>query len=411
MWVQTIGFVSVVLLVIFAVSSFHSPVAFHREKIARDMGMNSSPRLPSPPVPRDALPSNRLPPGTGRSLHSAWGPDCEGYALGIGASCPEPMDWLPAMAETFPRGDWLHVDVGANKGYGVLNFVAALSGEEFSTPKKLQIDLRKAYWHKLGKLSGAIRTWRRKQFCGMCCDCMKDLDSLPERVRARSVHAYAIDLSPTTADWLKNFFTGNSHVTTVHAGVSKEAGYRDVMPPLFAGDEMVSLKEGSKVEVPVGGPVLPVRTKVLPLSQIIPEGSHIDFLSTDTEGFDRHVFEGARDLFVQKRVSVYVFEVAFHLLPQFQWNGTYLTDFVTELSSLGYACMLPTGRASDADTSPMKQYIRLGPQCRPGAIEGIVGWFNVLCYNHDNITLRQVFQEKIADRPRKDLKVPCPKNW
>eukprot|EP00759_Apiculatamorpha_spiralis_P057167 PhF_6_TR8475/c0_g1_i1/m.13249 len=323
--------------------------------------------------------------------------------------CPEPMDWVPHVASRYPRGSWTYVEVGANKGYGIQDMIATLTGVPYHNPQHLHHEFRQRYWPKNLRVSPARRQWMRKQFCGMCCDCKKSFNVdngggsvfLPSAIQASSAVAYAVELTPSTADWLREYFSGDPRVRVIHAGVSETPGVIRMPKSATAGDETVSLNSATSSSDTV-------ETRVGPLQTLLPPGiGHIDFLSTDTEGFDRKVFEGARKLFVDRQISVYVFEVGFHVHRNtFASSPTYLQEMLDELKSLGYRCLAPAGKLLATDNLP--QYVRLD-NCSAvsGAAERLMGWNNILCYNQYNETLHDIFEHNVIDKPRKEFHVSC----
>ena len=64
---------------------------------------------------------------------------------------------------------------------------------------------------------------------------------------------------------------------------------------------------------------------------IVPKGKEIFFLKIDTEGHDKFVIQGARNLLEEKRIVFVLFEV---------WTNEYLREIVEFMSELDYACFI-----------------------------------------------------------------------
>eukprot|EP00759_Apiculatamorpha_spiralis_P052402 PhF_6_TR5685/c0_g1_i2/m.8383 len=142
---------------------------------------------------------------------------------------------------------------------------------------------------------------------------------------------------------------------------------------------------------------------------------HIDFLSIDAEGYDTFVLAGARDLFIQGRVSVVQFEIHMFAGP----NPLYCTihGVVSDLDSMGYECMLPLSAMSwkfrykthPRFTPNIPQYVTVSG-CQKESLEVFKGWANVLCFYRPNATLRRVFQQARQQHRRATALCDVPEN-
>jgi len=305
------------------------------------------------------------------------------------------MEWLAPLAKIIPQRHWVHVDVGANKGYGVASFLRLLTGEG-PEPRKIFNDLYKRYWLEGdrrmygGRVRAAMDTWKAKVYCGFCCDCLDHVRPLLRQHQASSVDVYAIDLQPSTAQWLKILFDEEPRVKVMNVGIAKEKRKIQLLAEGVGHEQssvaMVATAKTNDTAVEVS---------IMALSDVVPLTTHIDFLSTDTEGFDYEVFSGARKFFEQKKVSVYVFEVHLEKAPR----KTLLSDFLSELDMLGYDCVMPTQRTrrdTHLKNVHVPMYAPVG-NCRGAALERHIGWANFLCYDASNHTLQQVFGQLAKD--------------
>lgn len=304
------------------------------------------------------------------------------------------------MQQVFgPNRDWVYVDVGANKGYAVGAMLSLLIMDDNNknntlwNPAAIFANVKRKMFRPSTEQHRRRRDLADGQalnsLCGGCCECQENILPLTNKaLAAKSLRIFAIDLSYGCFQFIREQFGEDvlpSHVSVnaLNVGVSHKTGRAETV--LGECNEHNSLtaqnsENSSAIEIK-------------PLIELLPEGTHIDFLSTDTEGFDGNVFYGSRELFVSRRVSVYMFESgAFPADPRY----TTLRGIIADLDSLGYDCYTPFD-APEARERAQGGRPLLGriTGCSEPVVENLIGWRNVLCYGRWNKTLQQVFCEML----------------
>jgi len=272
------------------------------------------------------------------------------------------------------RRDWVYVDVGANKGYAIGEMLSLLVEDSNVWSPMTILKNFVAFLPNAGKP------------CGACCDCRDPQfdDPLPKPIAANSLCVFAFDLSIKCIEFLAKQFGDKvlpTHVSVKPLNVGVNHAEGTIMLAESMCGEMNSLESGSTQRKNQRQAEVAVK----PLVQLLPEGVHIDFLSTDTEGHDHNVFYGSRDLFVSRRVSVYLFEVHHKASPAHA-RYTTLRGMIEDLDSLEYDCFFPV-----RESKGHAMLVRV-TGCKDTVVEKLIGWRNLLCYARWNSTLRGVFE-------------------
>eukprot|EP00760_Papus_ankaliazontas_P018081 PhM_4_TR17424/c0_g4_i5/m.87557 len=343
---------------------------------------------------------------------------CSDLKRSRAGSCPDIMDWLPDLAAALPpRAHWRHVDIGANKGYGIANVITALSPDSVVTGLDVyryfmkHVELPRFLKNKHKRGDHFMQSHQRNVLCGWCGDCLEDVHKIADPAhRAGSLELIAVDLMPMNAHALREIFRNFSSIVTVkNVGIAQRASTVHMNEKEGPGWEQGSVFMGNTKTSDSTTAV-----EVMPLPQLLggDDVFHVDYLSTDTEGFDYEVFLGAKPLFRRHKISVYVFETNFGMLPADHpnslQNGFSLTKMLTELHELGYRCLMPTerlrqkGKSKKSPPPPLPSYFDFTPclgkenqedetEEARAIIESKVGFSNVLCYDTHNETVARVF--------------------
>ena len=147
-----------------------------------------------------------------------------------------------------------------------------------------------------------------------------------------------------------------------------------------------------------------------PLIDYIPRGMHIDFLLTDTEGFDANVLYGSRELFEKKKVSVYILELHMATFPPEKPSYASIRGIIKDLASMGYTCVFPLSRSTGDFTNADRLPSFVVVTGREGSfVESAKGWRNMMCYASWNATIAMLFED-VARRPT-GIKSTCVNQW
>ena len=322
--------------------------------------------------------------------------------------------WLKIQRRNKRRGEFRFVDVGANKGYTIASWMASASRK---SPSHLRRDLAKHL--ALYQVQAPNMVW----FCGGCCDCMSSPlpESLSETVPMETpwhVEIVGFEGNPGSAERLVNFFNGEETSAIRPQDVTVKIVQKPVTatsgPVTFhtgpAGMETTSIIKGGSEGKKMWATSLDGYFSFLLGNTSNVTGSQvIDFVSTDTEGHDPSVFEGARDLLRNGKIAAYQFET---------WaseanNTKQLDDFVDQYN---FQCYLPMqytadplvmrGKTGDLDDQrpyipSMLDYETYREILREQKLKllPLHGWSNVICFHKQLNAELLMWLRGIAARP------------
>ena len=285
--------------------------------------------------------------------------------------CSDDKSWLVPWMKSRPAGSWRMVDVGANKGYVIAEWLEILLGEGRTvfTPHNLGVQIYSRHRNEGGFMSK----------CGGCCECVGGTTRATAEERASSVQVWAFEPGVANYRWLRSFFMNASLVNVTNAAVSYAPG------TAYFPDTLLGVETGKVKEQPAEGYV-PVQ--IVSLDSFFPaEVDFLDVLSTDAEGFDQDVAKGATRFIAQGRVGVYQFEM---------YRAEDYKSIFRSLEFSGFACYFFTearGRARAA------AFVRITHGCWNDVYANWTGWVNGLCYNTRIEVLGVIF-----DRLEKTMK-------
>lgn len=284
--------------------------------------------------------------------------------------CADDASWLVPWMKARPDESWVVVDVGANKGYVIAQWLEMLLGTRTPfSPHNLGVWI---YSNHTVPSNGAWLNW-----CGGCTECLDPPPSIPESHRARDVKVYAFEPSVANYKWLRSFFTNTTLVNLTNAAVSHTPSMA-----YFPDGELG--KETGKVLMEPKEGYVPVR--VVNLDQHLQHETFLHILSTDAEGFDQDVAKGAHRFLSEGRVGVYQFEM---------YRAEDYKSIFEQLYEWGYVCHYFTeARGKDrSKTSRIRvpSLVRISG-CWHDEYQQMVGWVNGLCYNYRVPGLRQIFE-------------------
>ena len=264
-------------------------------------------------------------------------------SLARSSNCPS-SHWHAALAPLLHTRHMVYVNVGANKGYNVMEFLGR--------------------FHSGWSVNAS--TWQRHQAvdCGQCAACTSVTH--PAHLQPRSVFVVAVELLQQNFEQLRRGFRyfGVPGVA-VHAAVDDTDGVAYEPRGAALGDEDIGLvphgKHDSMQHAPVRAVTVTTLASILGLREI-----HI--LSVDTEGNDALVLAGAEPLLRRRRVHVIEFEFS----NRGAWKRLRLNDTVSELSAMGYSCFWQSRWGRLAAYQPHCAY-------------GVISWGNLLCSHVPNI--------------------------
>jgi hypothetical protein len=348
--------------------------------------------------------------GAAPTIQPFEGAGCSGENLQLfeePASCPNERDILGQLRLVSSVGhNWTIVDVGANKGYTIVAILAALG---------VDLNVTASASHLFASLIAHARLRRNARnalsvLCGACGDC-RDVHGphAGDVVSAGSVKVIGVEANPGNAHFLRDYFNGAIHganVTIITGAVSNASGNATFCTNFRSlGDELGHLVSGDTPCKSYSKHRMPIVTHTLDdllLPVLNPrEGelatSVIDFLLTDTEGFDYIVAQGAKQLLSRQLVRLYLFEM---------W-GSGLGNHTAWVYSLGYTCFFPlqirdsrskTKRRNPFVTAALKstrkrrRYMEFSGNCWSDDYNWLVGFYNALCVSNKEKEMIQHFR-------------------
>jgi len=232
------------------------------------------------------------------------------------STCPSSR-WHTNVAPLLASPSMVYVTVGANKGFGIADFLQRYAA--------LPVD--NSRWHDLLQ-----RYECRRLCCGVCRACVEHKP--PAVAGTRSVRVEAFEMQHNTSVMLRRVLeaavpAGAAVRATVHeSAVSNGSGTVYINPRGKSGveNQRASFVRQSRTE--------PRQSISLDdfFAEHLPE-TRVQVLSIDTEGFDGLVLQGAAAALRARRIDVLEFEY----LGKGRWQGS-LAQTLSALGDAGYAC-------------------------------------------------------------------------
>ena len=206
------------------------------------------------------------------------------------------VDWQEAVADALPRNPPVnYVNVGANKGYRVPEFLALWSQErvvDYAQGWRQEL-LRYAQLHKKGHLKFAS--------CGNCNDCKASPPASHNRSGARM---HLLELAPANRALLAHMLSVQKLTDRVSLhpfGASNVTSQLTVFKGLMAGDERGHALTGAKAaKYKTYGAAEQVDAVALDDFFARQRLRSIYHVAIDTEGWDALVIEGMRTALMEK---------------------------------------------------------------------------------------------------------------
>ena len=296
------------------------------------------------------------------------------------------------------------INVGANKGYNVVSFATLWSNALWQR-------LDPQAWQKAisayadgqgdGKKHGFLK-YNRNGACHETARKHRLRHQQQAHRRERTVHVHLLELLPSNRQllrWLINF-TRLSDVAFVHDYAISNATYLAPAPEGYAGNEMVSLKDGDKadrVRARWGQNKSTIQVLTLDEFMLRQRLDEVWAVVIDAEGYDALVLEGMRRVLAAHRVVFVEFE--YHSIGY--WGSAVplserrsLKATQQWLGALGYTCFM---EALDT-VAPIS-----GP-CWMDAFE-TRRWSNVVC-THRAELLYNMSEQGYIERQERARRAP-----
>mmetsp|Transcript_33710 Transcript_33710/g.88642 ORF Transcript_33710/g.88642 Transcript_33710/m.88642 type:complete len:302 (-) Transcript_33710:475-1380(-) len=242
---------------------------------------------------------------------------CHPDALMVAAhsTCPDSR-WHTRIAPLLASPEMVMLNVGANKGYNLLEFAQRYSA---GSPNRTHSN-----WYSLLMAQGC-----KAQCCGVCRLCKAQ--PIAQQATAQ-LRLHAFELQPANAQLLRNMMQTMEMPVTVHStAVSNFSGTVYTSSSVVAGSESHGLVH-KKRRNDIAQPVTTVDA-FLQANSI----DHVHYVSIDTEGEDPLVMKGMADSLKAHRVDVLEFEYNRRWKVVMQ-NPRPVGPFVEWMHTLGYTC-------------------------------------------------------------------------
>mmetsp|Transcript_9652 Transcript_9652/g.22323 ORF Transcript_9652/g.22323 Transcript_9652/m.22323 type:complete len:324 (-) Transcript_9652:93-1064(-) len=274
---------------------------------------------------------------------------CHPQAVDIGrhSNCPSDK-WHDAIAPLIARPHMLMLNVGANKGYNLLEFM-----QRYTATALTHHD-----WHSL--LRDASPPCKL-QCCGVCIVCRRA--RAPQRASVVRPQLHAFELQPSNALMLQQMSNMSRVPFSVHGvAASNETGFvytqdvasrpgyestgasrqrlkrRSIERRAIALDDFLGGQCSERADIPCLSP-----------DAIEKAGGRVQLVSIDTEGWDALVLHGLRRSLAAQRIDVVEFE--YSRAWKVSLGESALQDTLAWLDSLGYTCFWQGNQGSLAQAS------------------------------------------------------------
>lgn len=272
---------------------------------------------------------------------------CTNLNVARSSQCPSDL-WKSRLATFWVHGDMSYLNIGANKGYNVLEFLLRHEREDLPSMKK---------WNKL-----LIEKSVDQHSCGVCRSCK--LVILNKNNIGRVKRIKAVEFLSNNYNVLKKMF--NTHiprVQVIHAAAVKNYDVKAYEPLLkHTGHETIGIsKHGRSVST-------------ITLDDLT-DHTLWDMVSIDAEGSDGDIIQGGNKSIYERRIRVLEFEYSG------KWKNM-LSPTIQFLASHNYQCFWTGNNGSLARVSPMCPDINIRK------------WSNIVC-THEQKLITHVFSKFI----------------
>ena len=262
------------------------------------------------------------------------------------------------------------VNVGANKGYKVPEFLAL-----WSKPAHRVEGYNRGWQRHLLAYAKQIHSGHLKSFsCGNCGDC--NAEAPPAHNRSAAVRIHLLEIAPANQMLLRHVIQATSldDVVSLHPfGGSNVRARVPIIKSVLPGDERQGVLVGKKA-ARFNSANASVLVDVVALDDFFAAHglTKIYHVSIDTEGFDSLVIEGMRGAISRRQVSIVEFEV--NTLGF--WSRGRLNQAFAVFDAARYSCfwVLPSGLLPAS-----------GACLTPQAERGRLKWSNVVCAHEPEV--------------------------
>lgn len=231
---------------------------------------------------------------------------CTNLEIARHSNCPSDA-WKTSLAAIWVHDDMSFLNVGANKGYNILEFLL-----RHETTSKVP-SMKK--WHKWLMDKGVDQ-----HACGVCRSCSSKVFPPATTTVGRVRRVKAVELLKNNYNVLTQMCAEHiPRVQVLHAAAVENHNTMAFEPPLKRrGHETIGVsKRGLSVST-------------ITLDELV-NASKWDMVSIDAEGFDGQIIRGGKQSILEKRIRVLEFEYSG------KWTEK-LSSTIRFLSSHGYWC-------------------------------------------------------------------------
>ena len=257
---------------------------------------------------------------------------CTNLTIARRSQCPA-NDWKDSLAKVWTHDDMSFLNIGANKGYNILEFLLRHDSGRYPTIKR---------WY-----NSLLRNGVNQHACGVCNACLQSISTSQSNGRVNRI--VGVELLTNNYNVLVKMceeFIPRAHI--IHAAAVKTrstVAYEPIMKRI--GHETIGISKK-------GRPV-----PIVTLDELI-NGSTWDMISVDAEGWDAEILQGGYVAISTRKIRVIEFEYSG------KWK-TQLRDTVQWLSSFKYKCFW---------TGTDGHLASINPECADIEIHK---WSNVAC--------------------------------
>ena len=232
-----------------------------------------------------------------------------GLRVALNSECPSGA-WLDAIGPMVAQKQMLFLNIGANKGYAVADFMMRFAPGDESAYETCNVTYDG--WHKQLQVLAKGKMERPKlevaKLCGACSDCTKSRPpAVPHRHAERSkIRVLAVELLQSNARRLESLFKHFGVAgEVIHAAASNATGVARISDNEGKNDEVNSVVDGASSDTSSLTELPLVSVDAVLNERRI---SRVDLLTIDTEGHDALVLEGAMEALRSRRVRLVEFE-------------------------------------------------------------------------------------------------------
>lgn len=261
---------------------------------------------------------------------------CTNLTIARHSQCPAD-DWKASVAPVLVHDDMSYLNIGANKGYNILEYLLRHDVGAYPTMK---------YWHKQLLDMGVDQ-----HACGVCKSCKSTVSRARRLGNVRRI--VAVELLTNNYEILRQLCKAHiPHAHVIHAAAVRRRSSPAYEPALrHRGHETLGISKRGR------------RVSTITLDEVI-NGSTWDMVSIDAEGWDGEILRGGTSSIMNRDIR----------LIEFEYSGKWITrlvDTVHWLSRAGYNCYWTGNNGRLAEVSPTCPDIEIHQ------------WSNIVC-THEN---------------------------